>query len=56
MPPTCGVLGESAIDRRDRRVLDVLRRIEVGLAGAEADDVLAFGLELGGLGGDGEGR
>ena len=31
-------------------------RVEVGLARAEADDVDAGGLELGGLGGHGEGR
>ena len=35
---------------------DVRRRIEIRLAGAEADDVLALGLEAGGAGGDGEGR
>ncbi len=50
-----GVFGEAPVDRGDRRVLDVLRRVEIRLAGAEADDVLAFGLERGGAGGDGEG-
>jgi hypothetical protein len=50
-----GVFGEARVDRADRRVLDVLRGVEVGLAGAEADDVAAFGLERGGAGRDGQG-
>jgi len=33
----------------------VLRRVEIGLAGAEADDVAAARLERGGAGGDGQG-
>ena len=31
----------AALDRLDRRLLDVVRRVEVGLAGAEPDDVAA---------------
>jgi len=36
------------------RVLDVLRRVEIRLAGAEPDDVLAFGFHLLGLGINGQ--
>ena len=50
-----GVFGEARVDGLDRRVLDVLRGVEIGLAGAEADNVAAGRLELGGTGGDGEG-
>jgi hypothetical protein len=51
-----GVLGDRALaEGLDRRGLDVGRGVEVGLAGAEADDVDALGLEAGRLGGDGEG-
>ena len=50
------VFGVARRQRADGGVLDVLRRVEVRLAGAEADDVFAFGLEGIGLGGDREGR
>ena len=49
------VFGEARVDRRDRRILDVLRGVEIGFAGAEADDVAAARLERGGAGGDGQG-
>ncbi len=51
-----GVARLAALHRCDRRLLDVEGRVEIGLAGAEADDVAPGGLELGGLGGDGNGR
>ena len=47
-----GVLGLAGLDGFDAGRLDVLRRVEIGLAGAEADHVLACGLELGRHGGD----
>jgi hypothetical protein len=50
------VLGAPGADGLDRRGLDVLRRIEIRLAGAEADDVAAGALEFLGLGGHGQGR
>jgi hypothetical protein len=50
------VLGEPGVERSHRRGLDVLGRVEVGLAGAEADDILAFGLHGLGLAIDGEGE
>ena len=37
-----GVLGLAGLDGADRRQLDVGRGVEVGLAGAEADDVAAL--------------
>ena len=37
------VFREAALERSDRGRLDVLRRVEVGFAGAEAADVDAFG-------------
>ncbi len=40
-----GVLGLAGLDRVDRRQLDVGGRIEVRLAGAEADDVAARGFQ-----------
>ena len=49
-----GVAGEAALDGIDAGLRDVRRRVEVRLAGAEADDVLAFRLQAGGAGGDGE--
>jgi hypothetical protein len=51
-----GILGHPRADRLDGRILDVLRGVEVGLAGSQADDVLALGLELIGTGGDRESR
>jgi hypothetical protein len=51
-----GVTGEAGIDRIDGRLLDVLRRVEVGLACAKADDVLAFGAQLRCPRGDRQGR
>ena len=47
-----GVLGLARLNRLDAGGLDGVRRVEVGLAGAEADHVLAGGLEVGGHGGD----
>ncbi len=41
-----GVFGEAGGQRLGAGVLDVLRRVEVRLAGAEADDVQAVGLHL----------
>ena len=42
-----GVLADAAlVERGAGGVLDVRRRVEVGLAGAEADDVDAVGLQL----------
>src|SRR3546814_8053729 len=43
-------------DLLDRRLLDRLRRVEIGLARAQRDDVAAGALQLGRLGGDGDGR
>src|SRR5690606_35227285 len=40
------VLGLAAADRLDRRILDVVGRVEIRLAGTEADHVAAFGLQL----------
>jgi hypothetical protein len=50
-----GVAGEVGFDGGDGRVLDVARRGEMGLAGAEVDQVGALGAQLGGLGGHGHG-
>src|SRR5581483_5339022 len=50
------VLGVALADGLDRRLFDVVGRVEVGLAGAETDDVAAGGLELDRLRGDREGR
>jgi len=50
-----GVFGLAAMDRVDRGLFDVLGRVEVRLAGAEADHVSALGFELPGLGGHGDG-
>jgi hypothetical protein len=47
-----GVLGEPLVDGLLGRVLDVLRGVEVRLAGAEADDVAALGAQLRGPGRD----
>jgi hypothetical protein len=43
------------VDRGDGRVLDVLGGVEIRFADTQADDVLAFGLQLRGAGGDGQG-
>ena len=45
-----GVLREIGVDRGDGRVLDVLRRREVGLAGAEIHDINTLLAQLVGLG------
>ena len=50
-----GVFGLAAPDRRDRRLLDVVGRVEIGLAGGQADDVAAFGFERHRLVGNGNG-
>ena len=39
-----GVFGLALVDGADRRVLDVLGRVEVGLAGRQRDDVAAGAL------------
>jgi hypothetical protein len=44
-----GVLGLALTDGADRGLLDVVGRVEVRLAGAEADDVSTLGLQLPGL-------
>src|SRR5208283_1055397 len=49
-----GVFRVARLDGADRRVLDVLRRVEVGLAGRQADHVAARRLQRAGLGGDGD--
>ncbi len=51
-----GVLGETLVDRGNRRILDVLRRIEIRFARAQTDDVLAFRLQLCRACGNGKGR
>src|SRR5262249_18338677 len=51
-----GVLGLAALDRLDGGRLDVIRRIEVRLANAEANHVPARALEILSLGGDRDGR
>src|SRR5208337_62673 len=51
----CRVLGEVALNSRDRCILDVLRGGEVGLAGAEVDHVDALLAQLVGLGDHGHG-
>jgi len=48
------VLGEAVGQRLRGGVLDVLRRVEVRLTGAEADDILALGAQFLGLGRDGQ--
>ena len=48
------VTREAAADRRDAGLGDVRRRVEIRLAGTEADDVLALGLEACRARGDGE--
>jgi hypothetical protein len=50
-----GVAREAALDRLDAGRGDVRRRVEIGLTGAEADDILALGLQARGQRGDGEG-
>ena len=50
------VFGEPGGERLGGGVLDVLRRVEIRFAGAEADDVLARGLHGLGLGVNGEGE
>src|SRR6185436_13620230 len=46
------VAREPAADRSDAGILDVHRGVEIRLAGAEPDDVLALGLETRGARGD----
>ena len=50
-----GVAREAAADRRHARVRNVYRRIEVGLADTEADDVASLGLEPRDAAGQGDG-
>ena len=56
MPRGGRVFGEAGGERLGGGVFDVLRGVEVRFAGAEADDVLAFGLHLLGLGVNGQGE
>ena len=51
-----GVFGEAGGQRLGGGVLDVLGRVEVRFAGAEADDVQAVGLHLLGLRVNGQGE
>ncbi len=51
-----GVLGLALGDRLARGVLDMFRGVEIRLAGAQPDHVLAFGTKCGGTGGDGQCR
>ena len=51
-----GIFRLAALDRLDRRLLDVVGRIEIGFAGAKADHVEAGGFQLARLAGDGHGR
>ena len=51
-----GIFGEPLVNGGDRRILDVLRRVEIRLARAEPDDILAFCLESGRARGNGERR
>src|SRR6185436_20563394 len=48
------IFRESFRQRLGRSILDVLGRIKIRLAGAEADYILAFGLHLLGLGINGQ--
>ena len=48
------VLGESVVERLDGGVLDMLRRVKVRLARAEADHILSLRLHLLGLGINGQ--
>ena len=50
-----GVLGGAAVQGVDGGLLDVIGGVEVGLAGAEADDVFALAAQLGGAPADGHG-
>jgi hypothetical protein len=44
-----GVLGLAGVDGGDGRLLDVVGGVEVGLAGAQADDVATFALQQAGF-------
>ena len=50
------IAGKAAANGRDPGIGNVCRRVEVGLAGAERQHVLALGLELQGARGDGHRR
>ena len=54
MPLAGRVFGEPGGERLGGGVLDVLRRVEIRFARAEADDVLARGLHRLGLGINGQ--
>src|SRR2546423_4743968 len=47
-----GVAGLAGVNGADGGFTDVLRRVEIGLAGAKSDDIAALGLELCGFGRD----
>src|SRR6185437_9035597 len=49
-----GVAREAALDRIDPGLRDVAWRVEVRLTGPETDDIVSFGLQAGGAGGNGE--
>jgi hypothetical protein len=55
VPPTAVYLVKPGVDRGDGGILDVLRRVEIGLADAKTDDVVALGLQLRGARGDRQG-
>jgi len=50
-----GVARDALANGLDARICDMDGSVEIRLAGPEADDVLAFGLELCSPGGDGQG-
>ena len=53
-PGYVGILGQSLLDGVDRRRFGVIGRIQIGFSRAEAQHVLAFGLEPLVLGVDGD--
>src|SRR5690606_41325971 len=50
-----GVFGFTLLDRVDRRLFDMIRRIEIRLTDAESDNVLALGTQFCGTIGNGQG-
>ena len=51
-----GIARDPLANGLDARICDMRRRVEIRFAGRQSDDVFAFGFELGGPGGHGEGR
>ena len=56
MPSTGGIFGLAAPDRVDRRVLNVVGRVEIGLADGKRDDFPALGFQIARLLRDHHGR